>query len=215
MQKSINEINKLYPSFSRTCSEKLYVWPLRAQTTRAALAYAFSNGPTARKDAVRIALAKWQAPDIGLSFIEVSSLVSVRIRIAFGQTDGSWSYVGTDGLTIAPARSTMNFGWDLTTPSGHSTALHEIGHAPGFPREHQSPFAGTVWYEAAVYASPGGPPNNGSRAETLQNMLEKMVADTVQGSKRDPNAVMHGQFDPGMILKPVKHKKGAGAERRS
>ena len=27
----------------------------------------------------------------------------------------------------------MNFGWDLTTPYGRVTALHEIGHPLGFP----------------------------------------------------------------------------------
>ena len=172
------------------------------------LTYGFSTGPTAQKDAVRSAFAEWKALGVGLNFIEVSSVASAQIRIAFDQTDGSWSYIGTDCLSIAAHKSTMNFGWDLTTPYGHSTALHEIGHALGFPHEHQNPFAGIVWNEAAVYASLGGPPNNWSRDETFQNILDKIIADTVQGSKWDPNSVMHYEFEPGMILKPVKYKKG-------
>ena len=65
-----------------------------------------------------------------------------------------------------------------------------------------------MWNEEAVYASLGGPPNEWSRAETFQNILSKIVPDTVQGSKWDPNSVMHYQFEPGLILKPVKYKKG-------
>jgi Astacin (Peptidase family M12A) len=172
------------------------------------LTYAFGAGPTAQKAAVRSAFAEWKALGVGLSFIEITSGASAQIRISFDQNDGSWSYIGTDCLSIAANKFTMNFGWDLTTDYGHSTALHEIGHALGFPHEHQNPFAGIVWNEEAVYASLGGPPNNWSRDETFQNILDKIVADTVQGSKWDPNSVMHYQFEPGLILKPVKYKKG-------
>lgn len=172
------------------------------------LSYGFYSGPTIQKDAVRAAFAEWKALGIGLSFTEVSSVASAQIRIAFNQTDGSWSYIGTDCQTIAANKPTMNFGWDLTTAYGHSTALHEIGHALGFPHEHQNPFSGIVWNEPAVYTSLGGPPNNWSRDQTFQNILEKIVADTVQGSTWDPNSVMHYQFARGMILKPAKYQKG-------
>jgi hypothetical protein len=172
------------------------------------LTYAFLSGPSAQKDAVRNAFAEWKTLGIGLSFIEAASIASAQIRIGFDPTDGSWSYIGTDCLTIASNERTMNFGWDLTTPYGHTTALHEIGHALGFPHEHQNPIAGIVWNEEAVYASLGGPPNNWSRKTTFQNIIEKIAADTVQGSKWDPNSVMHYQFDAGMILKPVKYKVG-------
>lgn len=172
------------------------------------LSYGFYSGPTIQKDAVRAAFAEWKAIGIGLSFIEASSVASAQIRIAFDQADGSWSYIGTDCQTTAANKPTMNFGWDLTTPYGHSTALHEIGHALGFPHEHQNPFAGIVWNEAAVYASLGGPPNNWSRDQTFQNILEKIVADSIQGSTWDPNSVMHYQFARGMILKPAKYQKG-------
>jgi Astacin (Peptidase family M12A) len=172
------------------------------------LTYGFFSGPAAQKDAVRKAFAEWKALGIGLSFVEVANVASAQIRIGFDQTDGSWSYIGTDCLGIATTERTMNFGWDLTTPYGHTTALHEIGHAFGFPHEHQNPIAGIVWNEEAVYTALGGPPNNWPRAKTFQNIIEKIAPDTVQGSKWDPNSVMHYQFEAGMILKPVKYRNG-------
>ena len=165
-------------------------------------------GPTVQMNAVRAAFAEWKALGIGLSFTELSSIADAQIRISFDQLDGSWSYIGTDNLTIAPNKATMNFGWDLTTAYGHSTALHEIGHAIGFPHEHQNPKGGIVWDEPAVYASLAGPPNEWSREETFHNIIEKINPDTVQSSVWDPNSVMHYQFEKGLILKPAKYKTG-------
>ena len=198
---------KLPPGLSATRA-RLIIITASKWMNGSTLTYGFYNGPTIQKDAARAAFAEWKALGIGLSFSEVTMVTSAQIRIAFGQADGSWSYIGTDCLTIPNSQPTMNFGWDLTTEYGHSTALHEIGHALGFPHEHQNPFAGIIWNETAVYASLGGPPNNWSRDQTFQNILEKIVADTVQGSKWDPNSVMHYEFEAGMILKPTKYKNG-------
>ena len=178
------------------------------------LTYAFYSSPAnlsapaAQKNAVRAAFAEWKALGIGLNFTEVSSVTSAQIRIAFDLPAGSSSYIGTDNLTIDSSQYTMTFGWDLTTPYGHTTALHEIGHAIGFPHEHQNPKGGIVWDEPAVYASLAGPPNNWSRNTTFHNIIEKIRADEVQNSSWDPNSVMHYQFEAGLILKPAKYKNG-------
>ena len=178
------------------------------------LTYAFFTSPAklaapaSQMNSVRAAFAEWKALGIGLNFSEVPSIASAQIRIAFDQTDGSWSYIGMDNVNIDSAKPTMNFGWDLTTTYGHTTALHEIGHAIGFPHEHQNPLGGIVWDEPAVYASLAAPPNNWPHDETFHNIIEKLVPDTIQGSKWDPDSVMHYQFEKGLILKPVKYKNG-------
>jgi hypothetical protein len=167
-------------------------------------------GAASQKEVVRKAFAQWKALGIGLHFQEVASRDRADVRIAFMDGDGSWSYIGTDVLTRRADPRTMNFGWSLTDDpaEGADTALHEIGHTLGFPHEHQNPFAGIVWNEKAVYAALAGDPNFWSKSTTFHNILEKIQPDKVQGSRWDPNSVMHYPFEPGLILKPVKYRKG-------
>jgi len=100
----------------------------------------------------------------------------------------------------------MNFGWDLTTPYGRDTALHEIGHALGFPHEHQNPNAGIVWDEEAVYAYFGGSPNNWNRGKSHSNIIRKISPTAVQGSDWDKNSIMHYQFPAGLIVTPGEYQ---------
>lgn len=167
-------------------------------------------GSAPDKAVVRRAFAAWKALGIGLSFVEVKKADEADIRIAFQKRDGSWSYIGTDVRTPRPDPRTMNFGWSLTEnpQEGFDTALHEIGHTLGFPHEHQNPFAGLVWNESAVYAALAAEPNNWSKSVTFHNIIEKIQPDTVQGSKWDPNSVMHYPFEAGLIEKPLKYRQG-------
>jgi hypothetical protein len=103
---------------------------------------------------------------------------------------------------------TMNFGWDLTTTHGRTTALHEIGHTLGMPHEHQNPFAGIMWDEPKVYEFLGGPPNNWDRAKTFHNVLRKLDPAEVQGSTWDPDSVMEYRFPAGLILQPEQYRGG-------
>ena len=119
-------------------------------------------GGPAQRQAVEDAFRQWKELPLGLEFERVDDREEAEIRIGFDPTDGSWSYVGRDAIDFArdPNERTMNFGWDLTTPYGRDTALHEIGHALGFPHEHQNPNAGIVWDEARVLEYFRGAPNH-------------------------------------------------------
>ena len=102
--------------------------------------FMFLEGAEPQRKVVRKAFVTWKAVGIGISFKEVSNVDDAMVRIGFDLTDGSWSYVGRDILTVPGAERTMNVGWDLTTSSyGMTTAIHEIGHTIGFQHEHQSP----------------------------------------------------------------------------
>lgn len=172
------------------------------------LSFAFmEKGKTADADVVRKAFRRWSALGIQLSFHEVPKAREADIRIAFDQTDGSWSYVGTDIRTISKDEPTMNFGWSLTADSyGMTTALHEIGHTLGFPHEHQNPNAGIVWNEEKVYQAFAADPNYWDRETTYSNVIQKISPSEVQGSKWDPKSIMHYSFDAGLILKPAVYR---------
>ncbi|MPV36322.1 hypothetical protein GB881_04530 [Georgenia subflava] len=172
------------------------------------LHYCFMDGPAPQRDAVRAAFAEWKDLGIGLEFAEVAEPGEAEVRIAFDQSDGSWSYIGRDVLQIQVGEPTMNFGWDLTTEYGRSTALHEIGHTLGMPHEHQNPFAGIVWDEEKVYAYFGGPPNGWSRQQTHHNVLRKIDPSEVEGSTWDPDSVMEYWFPAGLIREPARFQAG-------
>jgi hypothetical protein len=165
-------------------------------------------GAENQRQAVRDAFAAWKATGTGLEFREVSDRSEAEIRIGFQQGDGSWSYVGRDVLAQGVDARTMNFGWDLTTTHGRSTALHEIGHTLGMPHEHQNPFAGIVWNEQAVYDHLGGPPNNWDRGTTFHNVLRKLDPAEVEGSDWDPDSIMHYAFPAGLITAPAQYGNG-------
>lgn len=156
----------------------------------------------AQKKVVRWAFGVWKAAGIGLTFVEVTDPSEAEIRIGCQQGAGSWSYVGTDNLKYSDLGRTMNFGWDLTTPWGNATALHEIGHALGLSHEHQNPKAGIVWNEAKVYQRFSAPPNSWDHDKIYNNIIKKLDPTQVQGSDWDPASIMEYPFPPGLIASP-------------
>src|SRR5258708_38174352 len=85
--------------------------------------------PTKQADAVRAAFKKWKAVGIGLEFKEGAQLSEAEVRIGYSVADpSSASSVGRDVLNTSFTEPTTVYGWDLTTPYGSGTALHELGH---------------------------------------------------------------------------------------
>lgn len=166
------------------------------------------KGDNNQKEIVRQSFRDWRNLGIGLEFVEVSDRAEAEIRIGFeGQSTNrgrSWSYVGRDAIDFVPNLNerTMNFGWDLTTPFGKDTALHEIGHALGFHHEHQNPNAGIVWDEEAVYTHFAGEPNFWPREVTYRNILHKISPTAIEGSLWDKDSIMHYSFAAGLIQSP-------------
>lgn len=62
------------------------------------ITYGFYDRPAWWKADERRAFALWKSLGIGLEFAELAHARDADVRIAFDQTDGSWSYVGTDML---------------------------------------------------------------------------------------------------------------------
>src|SRR5262249_17903642 len=161
------------------------------------LHYCFFGGgshfsvPKVQADAIRDAFTKWKAVGIGLEFQEIPQLSEAEVRIGYSTADGSSaSAVGREVLKVPLNEPTTVYGWDLTSPYGRGTALHELGHVIGMEHEHQNPFAGIKWHEQAVYDSLGKPPNNWDHDRTSHSIREKLSTQQVQGSTWDPDSIM-------------------------
>jgi hypothetical protein len=167
------------------------------------LQFSFFDGGTAKeRDVIRAAFQAWKGVGVGLDFREVQGRAD-HIRIGFERGAGAWSYVGRD---LLDHEHNMNFGWNIEADA--DTALHEIGHALGFPHEHQNPNAGIVWDEEAVYAALAAPPNSWDRDKTFYNIIRKLPAQEVRGSEWDPNSIMHYPFEAGLIKAPAQYHAG-------
>ena len=148
-----------------------------------------SGDSKVQENVVRHAQEWMKYANIGLTF---GSDPQAEIRIDF-VTDGSWSNIGTDALSVDAGQATMNFGW-LTPGTADEeyrrVVVHEFGHALGCIHEHQNPAGNIQWNKDAVYRYYQGPPNNWSRAQVDHNLFEKYSSSITQFSQLDPRSIM-------------------------
>lgn len=118
---------------------------------------------------------------------------NAEIRITCTPDKGSWSYLGTDALTISRSKPTMNYGWfnEQTAESEFSrTTLHEFGHALGFIHEHMSPAGNIPWNRPAAYryymSTQGW-----TKAQVDSQLFGKYAASQTNASVYDPTSIMH------------------------
>ncbi len=128
--------------------------------------------------------ALWWTVHANLKF-EFGTAADAEIRVTFDESDGAWSYIGTDCRAIPLDQPTMNLGF-----LDGGTAAHEFGHAIGLAHEHQNPQGGITWNEAAVIADLSGPPNHWDEATIRHNVLRKYAVSQVRGTHFDPDSIM-------------------------
>lgn len=153
----------------------------------------FLQGTPALHDRVMAAAREWFIDGVRLTVVKANPGERAQVRITFDPAEGSWSYVGTDILSIHPSQPTMNLGWaTLQTPKRDfwSVVIHEWGHTLGLLHEHNHPEALIRWNKDAVYADLEGPPNEWDRATIDDNVFAKYAASTVITTDFDKVSVM-------------------------
>lgn len=150
----------------------------------------FLDGHPSVQERVRDIATRWsEHANINFHF---DGHPTADIRISFRDA-GSWSYIGTDALSIAQNQPTMNYGWldEQTADEEYDrVVLHEFGHALGCVHEHQNPDVNIPWDRDAVYAYYMGPPNNWARDEVDSNLFQTYGRNSTNFSAFDRESIM-------------------------
>lgn len=156
----------------------------------------FIGGTTTQQEIVKEE-AGWWTKVANLKF-DFNNASAAEIRIRFDESDGAWSYIGTDCRGIPLNEATMNLGF-----LDGGTAAHEFGHAIGLAHEHQSPFGGIQWNEAVVIREMAKSPNFWDEVTTRHNILQKYTTDQINGTAFDPESIMLYFFPPEWTLNGI------------
>jgi hypothetical protein len=172
--------------FPRAAVERMKLWE-NGRT----LKVKFLDGSAAVQAKVQAIAKEWEAlANLKLDFVTSGT---AQIRISFAQQGFSWSTVGTDALTVASAKPTMNYGWlEADTPlrEYQRVVRHEFGHALGMIHEHQNPDAtGKIpWDKPKVYAYYAQ--QGWDQDDVDLNIFEVYDEDSTNHTAFDPTSIM-------------------------
>lgn len=159
------------------------------------LRIAFRGGTIADRASVMKAAGEWMLY-ANIRFVQVDH-GPAEVRIAFDQTLGSWSYLGTEILAIPPDEPTANMGW----PNDYGRDLHELGHTLGLVHEHQT--GAIPWNVPAVLAYYGAPPNSWSEQEIFEQVLDRIDASTLTNGGYDLHSIMEYPIPAELVTDPA------------
>nr|NIQ14761.1 Tolloid-like protein 1 [Candidatus Dadabacteria bacterium] len=187
-QRAIQENPENYPK-SLTATEPLHLALLTGTKWKngRTLRVTFLDGhPTVKQRVIKYAKVWEEYANIKFQF---GNFPNAEIRISFKQ-EGSWSYLGTDNLSIPKNQPTMNYGWlrPNTPESQYHVVYHEFGHALGCIHEHQNPAGGIQWNKEAAYRYYGR--QGWSRAMVDQQVFNKYSVNHTQFTEIDPTSIM-------------------------
>lgn len=152
----------------------------------------FLNGSKTTQGRIKMAMKEWENyANIKFRFMSTGK-TNVRIGVQFNRDPGSWSYIGTDALTIPQDKPTMNFGWlydDTEQDEYNRVVFHETGHLLGCVHEHENPTVNIPWDKPAVYAYYKRT-NNWDAATVDNNIFTKYSVNQTQFTQFDNKSIM-------------------------
>jgi len=159
----------------------------------------FMNGSDYLRGKVMTFARRW-ANHANLHFVVTRNKAESDIRVGFkiNGDKGSWSYFGKDADRYRKGKQTMNFGWfNRQTAEAElmRTTIHEFGHAIGLAHEHLSPVNTINWDKPKVYDYYMGPPNNWTRKQVNEQVLNAYKPRDVRNTRYDPLSIMHYPVD--------------------
>jgi serralysin len=179
--KASNGSNRPVASANRAQPRKPQQFGLKLWENGATLRIRFMDGTPEQHQKVLQIAQEW-SKYANLQF-EANDSFNAEIRVSLNPAGGTWSYIGTDALSIPATQPTMNLGW-----IEEGAVLHEFGHVLGLIHENQNPNANLPWNKEVVYREMTGPPNNWSKLAVEHNIFE--MYEGIEYRDFDPDTIM-------------------------